>query len=197
MVKISYRYCISLKNTYNADRINPTPILKSVSVIIGYISKRNLVWKGTPSIAANRKNITNVSPKLISDDMFLENRNRYLGTFILVNIPLLAISDCIPVLVDSLKNKNTFRPANTYTIKWGISRPKKCVKTRTMTASCNKGPNKLHRIPSAVRLYRFLKSRLTNSSKRKLFINGSDFYLSAIRWLYIFCNFYYIIIIKI
>jgi hypothetical protein len=135
MVKISYRYWMSLKNTNSADKIKPTPILKRVRVIMGYARRKKRGWKCMPLIATNKKKIISVRAKLTKDDMFLDNKNKYLGTLTLVKIPLLAIKDCIPKLVDSLKNRNTFRPAKTCTTKCSISRPKKCWKTSTITRS--------------------------------------------------------------
>ena len=48
------------------------------------------------------KKIKRVSPKLIRDDTFLEKRNRYLGTLILLKIAALLIREFIPLVVDSL-----------------------------------------------------------------------------------------------
>jgi len=87
---------MSLKNTYKADRIKPTPILNIIRVMIGYINIKKLILNLTPSTAANIKKIISVSPKLTRADIFLESKNNHLGTLTLVNIPLLAISDCIP-----------------------------------------------------------------------------------------------------
>jgi len=152
IVKILYRYCMSLKNTNSADSTSPTPMLNIVIVMIGYKRKINRQWKDTPSITTNKKNIRSIRPKLIKDATFCDSRNRYLGTLTLVMMPLFAMSEAIPWFVDSEKNWKILRPAKTYTIKWGISRPKKWVKTRTMTNKCNSGPSMLQPMPSIVRL---------------------------------------------
>ena len=56
-----------------------------------------------PSIMQKMKNTIKVSPKLISDDTFLEKRKRYFGTLIFPNISALARSEPIPPLVESEK----------------------------------------------------------------------------------------------
>ena len=45
----------------------------------------------------------NIIPKLIKADTFLENKKRYLGTLILVNMLALSNKARIPSLVDSTK----------------------------------------------------------------------------------------------
>lgn len=50
--------------------------------------------------------------KLIREETFLENRNKYFGTFTLVNISALSKRDVIPSFVDSLKNVKTSCPEN-------------------------------------------------------------------------------------
>jgi hypothetical protein len=116
-VNIFQRYCISLKNTYSADRMRPMPTLKTIIQIRGYISIKYLPVMGTPSKITNMINIISVMPKLINEDTFLEKRNMYLGTFIFVNIPALSKSDDIPRLVASAKYENTNWPAKRYITK--------------------------------------------------------------------------------
>ena len=86
-----------------AERMKPTPMLKTIRQRIGNRSKKNFGVKGIPSMATNRKKIIRVSPKLIREDTFLDSRNRYLGTLTLVKMPALLIRDCMPCEVDSLK----------------------------------------------------------------------------------------------
>jgi hypothetical protein len=57
-----------------------------------------------------RRNTKNVKPKLISADIFFENRKRYFGTFIFENMDELSRSDDIPVPVASLKKEKTIFP---------------------------------------------------------------------------------------
>ena len=45
--------------------------------------------------------------------------------------------------------------------------PKNWVNTSFITSSMSSGESRLHAMPSTVRLYFFLKSRFTSSSKRK------------------------------
>jgi hypothetical protein len=66
--------------------------------------------KVTPSITQKSKNTKNVNPKFIRDEIFLENKKRYFGTFIFENIDALSNSDDIPVPVASLKKENTIFP---------------------------------------------------------------------------------------
>ena len=47
-----------------------------------------------------------------------------------------------------------------------MAAPKNCEKTTFITKSINSGDSRLHPTPSMVRLYFFLKSRFTSSSKR-------------------------------
>ena len=48
----------------------------------------------------------------------------------------------------------------------GVDRPKNCVKTKLMTNNISSGDSTLQNIPNTVRLYFFLKSLFTSSSKR-------------------------------
>ena len=111
-VNISYKYCTSRKNTYNADKINPMPILNIKRQIIGYKSNIKRGEKEMPSTAAKTKNIINISKKFISEETFFESRKIYFGTLIFVIIPELAVKVCIPATVDSLKYEKTKIPAN-------------------------------------------------------------------------------------
>ena len=58
-------------------------------------------------------NITKVNPKLISDETDLENKNKYLGTFIFVKMFAFANKDVIPPVVASLKNEYKMLPQKT------------------------------------------------------------------------------------
>ena len=109
-----------MKNTNNADSTSPTPTLNSINVIIGYIKSTKRQVKGTPSIATKIKNITSISPKLIREATFCDNKNKYFGTFTLEIMPLLTKSEVMPWFVDSLKNEYTLSPEKTYTMKCGI-----------------------------------------------------------------------------
>jgi hypothetical protein len=102
-VKISYKYSTSLKNTYNADKINPVPIIKMNKQIIGYSNIINFQVNAIFSNATNMKKITNVKIKLIDAAITLEIKNKYLGTVTFVIIPALEIIEDIPLLVASLK----------------------------------------------------------------------------------------------
>ena len=107
-----YKYPISLKKTNRADNISPTPILKTIKQAIGYSKHKNFNVNGNPSTATKAKNIINVSPKLMIEETFLDNKKIYLGTFTLLKIPALAISEFIPLFVDSLKYENNKFPQN-------------------------------------------------------------------------------------
>ena len=67
---------------------------------------------GIPISNTNRNYMHKVMPTLHHDDIFLESKNMYFGTFTLVNISALFKRDVIPSLVDSLKNENTSCPEN-------------------------------------------------------------------------------------
>ena len=56
------------------------------------------------------KNTQRVSPKLISEETFLEKRKRYFGTFIFVKIPAFARREPMPPFVESLKYAKTILP---------------------------------------------------------------------------------------
>lgn len=58
---------------------------------------------GMPSATTKTKKRQSDNPKLIIEDTFLENKNKYFGTFTLVNILELLSNATIPVDVDSLK----------------------------------------------------------------------------------------------
>ena len=62
----------------------PIPKFKMIRQMMGYSSERNLMENGIPSNPTNKKNMIRVSPKLIREETFRENRNKYFGTFTLV-----------------------------------------------------------------------------------------------------------------
>ena len=103
IVNTLHKYCMSRKKTNNADKISPTPILNKTKQQIGYNKKINFHVKVMLSIIAKTKNTHNVSPKLISVWTFLENRNKYFGTFTFVKILAFPVKEVMPWLVDSLK----------------------------------------------------------------------------------------------
>ena len=105
---------MSLKNTYKADRISPMPRLKTTKQQIVYISIKKFQLNATPSITTKIKKMMSVSTKLINEDTFCENKNKYLGTFTLLNIDELAINEVIPILIASEKKEKTSCPAKRY-----------------------------------------------------------------------------------
>ena len=107
---------MSLKKMNNAERIIPTPILKSVKVKMEYSSKKKLHRNVIPSAAAKTKKTTRVKPKFITAETFWESKNRYFGTLILEKIWAFATSEFIPPLVDSLKYEFTRLPAKRYVV---------------------------------------------------------------------------------
>ena len=107
-----HKYCISRKNTNNADKINPIPKLKIIKQAIGYKRKINFHVKAIPSAATNAKKMINVNPKLMRDETFCEKRNRYFGTFTLVKILAFPTKEFIPRLVASTKYEKMSWPAN-------------------------------------------------------------------------------------
>ena len=111
-VNTDHRYCTSRKKTNRAERISPTPMLKSISEKMGISSSTNFHVNATLSMIQNTKNTTSTRPKLMSACTFLENRNRYLGTFILVKMGALSMSDVIPWPDDSLKYEKSKLPQN-------------------------------------------------------------------------------------
>ena len=72
---------------------------------MGTISIKNKKVNVTPSIKQKRRNTRKVKPKLIREEIFLENRKRYFGTLILVNIEAFDKREDIPPLVASLKKE--------------------------------------------------------------------------------------------
>ena len=80
--------------------------------MVGYNNIKNFGPGIIPSRRTKTKNIIIVRPKLIRDETFFEKRNRYLGTFILLNILALLIRDVIQTFVDSLKYANKRFPQN-------------------------------------------------------------------------------------
>jgi len=102
IVKISYKYCTSLKKTYIADNISPTPILNSNRHITGYRRRISLPCR-RPSKTTNIIKITRVSKKLISFATFPESRKRYLGALTCDIMPEFVVKDIIPPSVACLK----------------------------------------------------------------------------------------------
>ena len=112
MTEEEKRYKIRKIESYNAERIKPIPRLNSTRHRIGKSRKINFQVKGIPSIATNRKRISKVRPKLIREDTFCENKNRYFGILTFVKIPALATREFIPRFVASEKKAKTSCPAN-------------------------------------------------------------------------------------
>jgi hypothetical protein len=112
MVKILYKYPISRKKTNKADKINPIPILKIIKQPTGYTRHKNFAVNGNPSAKTKTKNMISVRAKLINEEMFFDNKKMYLGTFTLLKIPALAISEFIPLFVDSVKYETSKLPQN-------------------------------------------------------------------------------------
>ena len=77
---------------------------------IGIMSIKKHQEKVIPSIMQNIRNITKVSPKLISDETFFEKRKRNFGTFIFVKIAELARREPMPPFVESVKKEKTIFP---------------------------------------------------------------------------------------
>ena len=167
MVNTDHKYWMSRKKTNNAESIKPTPTLNSTRQVMGYSSRTNFHVNVMWSKMQNKKNTHRVRPKLMRVCTFLENRNRYLGIFTLVNMEALPMRDIMPWLVDSLKQEKIILPQKRYVVKCGVVRPKNWVNTSFITNRVSNGDSTLHTIPNTVRLYFCLKSRLTNSSKRK------------------------------
>ena len=62
------------------------------------------------------KNTERVRPKLIREETFLENKNRYFGTFIFEKISAFASKDPIPPFVASEKKAKIIFPQNRYIV---------------------------------------------------------------------------------
>ena len=75
-------------------------------------SLQNLMENAIPSSATNTKKTISVSPKLISAETFLDNRNRYFGTLTLSISSLFETNESFPPFVASLKKENRRLPAN-------------------------------------------------------------------------------------
>ena len=99
-----------MKSTNIAERMSPTPILKMIRQIIGYMSAKKRKEKGMPSQATKRKKMMSVRPKLISEATFLERRNMYFGRLIFVIILEFCMREFIPPLVESLKKEKVRLP---------------------------------------------------------------------------------------
>jgi hypothetical protein len=99
---------MSRKNTKSAERIRPTPRLNTIRQQIGIIRLKNPQVNVIPSKMQKIKNTASVNPKLIRAETFLENKNKYLGTFIFVKISAFPRSEPIPPLVESVKNAVKF-----------------------------------------------------------------------------------------
>ena len=88
------------------------PMLKTIKQPIGYRRHKNLTVNGNPSAKTKTKKMISVSPKLIKEEMFFDNKKIYLGTLTLLKIPALAINEFIPLLVDSVKYETSKLPQN-------------------------------------------------------------------------------------
>ena len=118
------------------------------------------------SIQQKTKKTSNVRMKLIRVCTLPANKKRYLGTFTLLKMDAFAYKLRIPKLDDSENQQKSRFPQKRYVVKCSIERPKNCPNTTFITNSISRGDMRLHPMPSTVRLYFFLKSRLTSSSKR-------------------------------
>jgi hypothetical protein len=94
---------MSLKNINIAETIMPTPRLKMVSQIIGYINKRYFQVKGNLLKGMNTRKMAKLSKKFTTDTTIFDSKKMYFGTLIDENILALFINVCMPVEVDSLK----------------------------------------------------------------------------------------------
>jgi hypothetical protein len=101
----------------------------------GKISMKNSHEKCTPSIMQNRKKIGIVMRKLIHPDTFFDSRKRYFGTFIFVITEEFVTRLTMPSFVACEKNEKIMLPAKRYTVKCGMSAPKKRVNTMLMISS--------------------------------------------------------------
>ena len=86
---------------------------------IGKTKSKNAQVNVIPSIMQKTNKIARVIPKFISEETFLENRKRYLGTFTFVKIPALPRREPIPPLVESVKYEKTIFPQKIYIVKCG------------------------------------------------------------------------------
>jgi hypothetical protein len=77
---------------------------------IGKESNKNEKDRLIPSNTQKMKKTRRVSPKLIAEDTLFENRNRYFGTLILVNIGAFSSNDPIVAPLESEKKENTIFP---------------------------------------------------------------------------------------
>ena len=94
---------MSLKKMKSADKRKPIPRLIKIKHIIGYSNSKKCQEKLIPSRTTKTKYISKIIPKFISADIFFENKNKYLGTFIFVKIDALLTRANIPSLVASTK----------------------------------------------------------------------------------------------
>ena len=108
-----HKYWISRKNTHKAERINPMPVLKRISAVIGTINPIKLQPNAIPSIRQKMIKTPKVSTKFISDDSILDRRNRYLGTVTFEKTSALKRIAPIPPDVASLKKENMILPQKT------------------------------------------------------------------------------------
>ena len=103
-VNTDHRYCTSRKKDEQGGENQPDADVKKQQrdnrdqKQHKFPRERNIV-----DVIQNTKNTTSTRPKLMSACTFLENRNRYFGTFILVKMGALSMSDVIPWPDDSLK----------------------------------------------------------------------------------------------
>ena len=88
----------------------PTPILNRIRQQIGYSKHINFHVNAMPSNATKMKNTISISPKLMSDWIFRDNKNKYFGTLTLVKIPALPMMVSMPPFVASMKKEKTRVP---------------------------------------------------------------------------------------
>ena len=70
---------------------------------MGNASARKCGPNRSPSASTNSKNTASVSAKLMREDTFLDNRNRYFGTLTLLMMSRFCIRLLMPPVVESLK----------------------------------------------------------------------------------------------
>ena len=91
-------------------------MLNTIMHPIGITRRKNAKVNVIPSIMQNIKKSANVSEKLISDEIFLEKRKRYFGTFTFENIAELPSKEPIPPFVASEKKEKTIFPQKRYIV---------------------------------------------------------------------------------
>ena len=81
---------------------------------MGNVKRRKRGVMLIPSSTQKTMKTPRDKPKFIRDETFLENKNKYFGTFILVKIPEFARREPIPPPVESLKKEKTMFPQKRY-----------------------------------------------------------------------------------